>query len=245
MRSPLALAWRRQRATALAWAAGFLVLGALLGTAMASVGPQLDTPAFRAVAATLGGGGPVEVFFRTVVYVLAQIATASVVAATLRIRGEEAGGLADILLAGPVSRIRWVGAHLVVAVASVALALVALGLGAGLGFGTPGPTLLMTLAYLPACLVFAGIAAAALGWLPRLAAAITWTLLAIAIAIDFLGEFHLAGPAVLTLSPFVDTQAALVTGVSLVPVLAVLVLLAAALTGIGVVGLRRRDLSAG
>jgi ABC-2 type transport system permease protein len=118
-----------------------------------------------------------------------------------------------------------------------------LDLGAGLGYGTPGPILGMTMAYLPACLVFAGVAVGLFGWAPRLAAPITWTLLGVSIALDFLGEFRLVDPAVLLLSPFVRTEAPLVLGSGLPAALLGLTVVALTLGGAGLVGLRRRDLN--
>ena len=94
LHSPVALAWRLQRGAVLAWTVGFTLLGALLGAAMGSLGTQLDTPAFREFAAGLGGGSPADVFFRFILYVLAQVVAASMIAAALRLRGEETAGLA-------------------------------------------------------------------------------------------------------------------------------------------------------
>jgi ABC-2 type transport system permease protein len=244
LHSPVALAWRLQRGAVLAWTVGFTLLGALLGAAMGSLGTQLDTPAFREFAADLGGGSPADVFFRFILYVLAQVVAASMIAAALRLRGEETAGLGDVLLAGPVGRTRWALGHIVVTVAGGTIALAGLGLGAGVGYGTPLPIVGTTLAYLPACLVFAALAVGLTGWAPRLAAPVTWTVLGLALAVDLLGEFRLAGPQLLMLSPFVRTQIPLTTGSGLGPALLGLVLVVAVLTGAGLAGLRRRDLGA-
>jgi ABC-2 type transport system permease protein len=243
LRGPLGLAWRVHRAAGLAWVLGLALIGALLGAAMASVGAQLDTPAFRELATTLGGGSPAAVFFRSALYVLAQVVAASMVTAALRMRGQETGGLADVLLAGPVDRVRWALGHVAIASAGGLLALAGLGVGAGLGYGDPSGVLATTLAYFPACLVFAAVAVALLGWVPRLAAPLAWAVLGLAICVDFLAEFHLAAPAVVALSPFVDTQLALVAGSGLAAVAVVWCVVAAALVAAGLVGLRRRDLA--
>lgn len=238
LRSGLALAWRLYRGAVLAWAVGFLLIGLLLGSAMTSIGSQLDTPAFRELTGTTGGGDPGGVFFGIVVYLLAQIASASGLAAALRMRGQETSGLADVLLAAPLGRVRWAAGHVVVTAVGIALALVALGLGAGLGYGTPGHVLATTVSYLPACLVFAGLAVALFGIAPRVAAPVAWTVLALAVGLDFLGEFKFVGPGVSAVSPFVLTQFAPVAGIVGLSVLAV------ALTAVGLAGLRRRDMVA-
>jgi ABC-2 type transport system permease protein len=239
---PAGLAWRLHRGTVLGWAVGAALIGLLLGAVMGSIGDQLDTPTFRALTATLGGGDPGEVFFRFVLYVLAQLVAAGAVAAALRMRTEETAGLADVLLAGPVGRARWAGGHLLATAVGSAVVLAALGLGAGLGSGAPVALLGETVAYLPACLLLAGLAVALYGWVPRAAAAVVWTVFALVLVVDVLGEFRLVGPAVLGLSPFVRTLDPLTTGGLLAP-LAGLTAIAAALAAAGLAGLGRRDLA--
>lgn len=243
LRSPLTLAWRVQRGAVLGWTVGFTLLGLLLGASLGSIGDLFDTPAYRELAATLGGGDVAEVFFRLVLYVLAQIATAAAVAGALQIRGQETAGLADVLLSGPVGRGRWATSYLVVTVTGTALVLAGLGLGAGVGYGRPLAVVGMTLAYLPACLVFAGLAVALTGWAPRFAVPVTWTVLGLAVAVDVLGEFRLVDIAVLQrVSPFTATSVPLTTGSGLTAVLVVLVVLVAGSAGLGLLGLRRRDM---
>lgn len=134
------------------------MLGVVLGTAMGNLGGQLDTPSFRALSAGLGGGDPTEVFFRFMLYVLAQVVAAATIAAALRMRGDETSGLVDVLLAGPVHRIRWAAGRLLVTAVGAGLMLLGLGVGAGIGYGTPLAVLPSTIAYLPACLVLGGLA---------------------------------------------------------------------------------------
>jgi ABC-2 type transport system permease protein len=239
---PTGLAWRLHRGPVLGWAVGAALIGLLLGAVMGSIGDQLDTPTFRAFTATLGGGDPGAVFFRFVLYVLAQVTAASAVVGALRMRGEETAGLADLLLSGPVGRARWAGGHLLATAVGTAVVLAALGLGAGIGSGTPLALLGDTLAYLPACLLLAGLAVALYGWVPRAAAGVVWTVFALVLLVDVLGEFQLVGPAVLGLSPFVRTLEPLTTGGLAAP-LAALTALAAALATAGLTGLSRRDLT--
>jgi ABC-2 type transport system permease protein len=240
---PVGLAWRLHRGTVLGWAIGAGLLGLLFGAVMGSIGDQLDTPTFREVTATLGGGDPTEVFFGSVLYVLAQAAAAGAVVAALRMRGQETAGLADPVFSAPVSRARWAGGHLLATVVGTAVVLAALGLGAGIGLGTPLAVLGLTLAYLPACLLLAGLAVALYGWAPRAAAPVTWAVLALVVVIDLLGEFRLVGDTVLRLSPFVRTFEPLTTGSGLPAALAVLLAIALLLIGAGLVGLTRRDVS--
>src|ERR1700754_1424872 len=114
-----------------------------------------------------------------------------------------------MVLATPVARTRWALGHVLIAAVGVVVGLVVLGLGAGIGYGTPLGLVGMTLAYAPACLVFAALAVALFGWAPKAAAPVTWTLLGVTLLIDLLGEFRLVDASVLALSPFVRTLVAL------------------------------------
>jgi polyether ionophore transport system permease protein len=245
LRSPLALAWRLHRPAVLGWTAGAAALGLLLGAAMSSVGSQLDTPAFRELTSTLGGGDPADVFFRFTLYVLAQVVTASGLVTALQMRQQETSGLADALLAAPVARTRWAAGHVLIAAATVVAGLAVLGLGAGIGYGTPLDLVGTTLAYAPACLVFAGLAIALFGWAPRAAVPVTWTLLGLTLLIDLLGEFRLVDQAVMGLSPFVRTLGPLTAGEGLAGAVVVLAVVAGGLVAAGFAGLARRDVSEG
>jgi len=245
LRSPLALAWRIHRGAMFGWAAGFTLLGAALGAAMRSIGGLLDSPAYRELVATTGDGDVADAFFRLVLYVLAQVVAASAVVSALQLRTQETAGLADLLLSGPVDRLRWTAGHLVLTAAGTTVVLFGLGLGAGLGYGRPLDVLGSTLAYLPACLAFAGLAVTLTGWAPRLAAPVTWSVLGLTVALDFLGEFQVADVAVLQrISPFAATAVPLTTGSGLAAALGALIVIVAGLAGVGLLGLRRRDLDA-
>lgn len=243
LRGPFTLAWRLQRPSIGAWTGGMAALGVLLGAAMGSLGDQLDTPAFQAFAATAGGGSVADVFFRFVLYVLAQVVAAATVVEALRARTQETSGLADVLLVQPVGRVRWALGNLAVTALGAALILAGLGIGAGVGHGSLWAELGVTLAYLPACLVFAAIATALVGWAPRAAAPVTWVLLVAAVLADVLGEFRLVDTAALQVSPFILTVTPLTAGSGLLPALATLTVSALVVAAAGLAGLRRRDIA--
>jgi ABC-2 type transport system permease protein len=117
--------------------------------------------------------------YTTMTQFLAAAATAYVVGAVLRVYSDEQNGLGEAVLAGAVSRGRW----LLTAVASALVGSVVLmffaglgnGLGAGMTLGEPETVVRLTLAglaYVPAMAVLAGVAALAvalrhawIGWL--------------------------------------------------------------------------------
>jgi ABC-2 type transport system permease protein len=103
----------------------------------------------------------------------------------------------------------------------------------------------MTLGYLPSVLIMIGLAVALTGWLPRVAGPVCWTVLGLLLVLDLLGEFRLVPDLVLRFSPYALTFSGQLGLLPLLPALAGLTGLAVLLTGIGIAGLRRRDLGNG
>lgn len=243
--SPLGLAWRRHRSAIAGWALGLGMLGLLLGSVTQSLDAQLDTPAFQQFSRVAGGGSVSEVFFRFIVYVLAQVATAAALATALALRGDERSGLAEPILVTRTSRTAWAFGEITMAALTGAAVLAAIGLAAGLTSGTGLSLAAMTLGYLPSVLIMIGLAVALTGWLPRAAGPVCWTVLGLLLVLDLLGEFRLVPDLVLRFSPYALTFSGQLGLLPLVPALAGLTGLAVLLTGIGIAGLRRRDLSNG
>lgn len=180
-------------------------------------------------------------FFQFVLYVLAQVATAAALTAVLTLRTDETSGLAEPVLAQPVTRTRWSVSWWTIATASGAIILLGLGLGAALTSGRWAIPL-TTIAYLPAVLAVTGLALALAGWLPRASVAVSWTVLGLLLMLDLFAEFNLLpAAAVRILSPFAATFTGLLTG-GLPTVLITLTLIALGLATLGLIGLRRRDL---
>ncbi|MFC4587038.1 ABC transporter permease [Sphaerisporangium corydalis] len=254
LRTPLALAWRLHRGPLLARAAGFTVLGLVLGGIAQSVGELLDggSPAARDALARLGGRGALaDQYLTAMMTLLGLVAAGYAVQAVLRLRAEESGGRAEPLLAAPVGRLRWAGGHLAFGLLGPAAGLVLAGAAAGLAHGMNTghvgrelPRLLgAALAELPAVWVFAGLAFALAGLLPRLAAG-AFAVLAASLLLGWVGAELRLGGWVTGLSVFAHVPP-LPGGDLSVPPLAVLTALAAALTGLGLLGLRHRDLPVG
>lgn len=240
IRGPFGLAAHLEQATVVGWMAALGFLGLMMGAVLANLDQQLAGTAFEDFARRHGGAVG-EVFFQFVLYVLAQIATAAALAAVLTLRGDETGGLAEPVLARPVTRRRWSVTRWLVAVAVGSGALLGLGVGAALSSGR-WQLPLSTLAYLPAALAMVGFALALVGWLPRAAAAVSWTALGLLLFLDLLAEFNLLSPELIrNLSPFAATFAGLLAG-ELPLTLAGLTVLGLLLAGFGILGLQRRDL---
>ncbi len=252
-RSVLGLAWRLQRATVLGWVAGVVVLGAIaggLGPVVAEAVAENDT-----LAALIGSLVPgstadtAEVFIAALLGIGGVLAAAAGVQAMLRLRAEEVEGRAELLLATPVSRARWLGATALVATASVLIVTVALGVATGgvlARSSGDGADVLRyagaALAHAPAALVFVAIAALAFALVPRVTIALGWGLLVIGLFLGQFGELLQLPGWLQAVSPFFHSSAVPVVEFDVV---AAIILLAMTVVGLAValIALRRRDLT--
>lgn len=250
--TPLALAWRLHRGLLAAWVVAFALLGVLFGGVAEGVGEMMrDDSSARDFFARIGGkAGLIDSYFVGVLTIVGLIAAAYAVQATLRLRVEETSGRAEPVLATATGRLRWATSHLVFALLGPAAALLAAGVAAGLSYGAAVGDVghqtvrLMgaALIQLPAVWVLAGIAVALFGLFPRLAAA-AWAGPAICLLLGIVGAAVQLDRWVLDLSPFAHLPSLPGGGLHVLPI-AVLILIAAALAGAGLSGLRHRDLPA-
>jgi ABC-2 type transport system permease protein len=251
LRGPAGLVWRLQRGSLAAWVAGVLAGSAATGAAAKGIGSLLSgSSQLRQAFLRLGGArGISTAYLAAVVSLFALVAAGYATSAVLRIRAEEAPGLADLLLAAPVSRARWWAAHVGMAVAGTAAVLAACGIGAGLGYGLrisdPGGQVARltgaTVAQLPAVLVVAAVALLLSGVRPRLATAGSWVVLAVTVLVALLGALLRLSHWVLDVSPFTHAPKLPGAPVTAAP-LAWLSVIAVTLTAAGLAGLRRRDI---
>jgi len=165
-----------QRGQTIGWTVGLFLGGLAFGSMTKSLlDAAKNNPLLARVLAAQGNDG----VYTTMTQFLAAAATAYVVGAVLRVYSDEESGLGEAVLAGAVSRWRW----LLTAVASALVGSTVLmffaglgnGLGAGITLGDPQIIARLTLAglaYVPAMAVVAGVAALAvalrrswIGWL--------------------------------------------------------------------------------
>ncbi|MEU7767755.1 ABC transporter permease [Nocardia sp. NPDC049190] len=245
--SPLGLAWRLQRGSLAGWAVGVFALGAAYGSFADSIEDYLaDNPE---IAAYLPGGAAeaVDSYLSMTVSIVALLTSAFGVASVLRARGEETAGRAEVILAAPVSRYRWLASHLAVALGGDAFVLATGGFGVGLTYGLtifdaiqPLRMAGVALAYLPAVWSVAAVAALGIGWTPRAVVAVAWAVFAYcAVALLFAAAFDLPDWFV-DASPFTHLPMVPLQTVTAAPMLGVT---ATALAGfvVGFAGFRRRD----
>jgi ABC-2 type transport system permease protein len=251
LRDPFGLAWRLQRGALAGWVIGYVFLFAICGAAAKGIGQLFGTSsALEREFTRIGGQAAITNAYLAALMLLAGLVAAGyAVSAVLRLRTEETGNQAELVLATATGRIRWALSHIAFAVTGAALLLtvagVATGLGYGLRIGSAGTwAATMTgaaLAQLPPVLVLAGVAIAAFGLWPRACVPAAWTALGLVVAIDLFGQVLQLSHWVLDVSPF--THAPRLPGgpVHAAPLLW-LCAAALALSAAGLAGLRHRDL---
>ena len=251
LRDPFGLAWRLQRAALAGWTIGYVFLFAICGAAAKGIGQLFGTSSTLEREFTrLGGQAAITNAYLAALMLLAGlVASGYAVSVILRLRTEETGNQAELVLATATGRIRWALSHIAVAVVGSALLLavagVATGLGYGLRIGSAGTwAATMTgaaLAQLPPVLVLAGVAIAVFGLWPRACVPAAWTALGLVVVISLFGQALQLSHWILDVSPF--THAPRLPGgpVQAAPLLW-LCAVALALSAAGLAGLRRRDI---
>ena len=246
--SPLGLAWRLQRGTVLAWAVGLALLGGVFGSVTEQLQDMVkDNPTLQQYFADTGGS-ITDAFFAVALLFMGLGAAGFAVASALRLHAEENAGRVEPVLSTAVSRWRMLLSPLVVTVGGAILLVTVGGLGVGLAdavirgdFGSVGKLTMLAWVQLPAVLVLVGLAVLLMGWLPR-ATAVAWAAMGFAFVVGWLGGLIRLPSWAKGLSPFEHLPQVPVDEVAVAP-LVVLTLLGVALTAVGAVGFRRRDIA--
>ncbi|MER5443265.1 ABC transporter permease [Streptomyces sp. NPDC002790] len=239
-----ALAWRLQRGSVAGWSIGFLAAGVVFGGmtegAADLVGDSANT---KEIIERMGGqSGITDAFLATMVGMLGMVAALYIVQAVLRLSGEETSQRAEPVLANAVGRIAWAGGHLVIAFAGAALIMLLGGVGLAVGYGQEfGAVVGACLVQLAAIWTLGGVAVLLYGVWPRAAAA-AWAAAGAALLIGWIGPALELPQAVVDISPFGHLPKLPGGDMTWGPVI-VEVLLAAVFVGVGLVGLRRRDMA--
>ena len=254
----LGLAWRLQRAPMIGWALAGLVFGVLAGTLGETVVELVESSAqVGETLARMAGGRAsiIDLFTDTIFGLVGVIAAAAATQAMIRLRQEEANGSAELLLALPLRRGRWIFDYLLVGTVAIALVLLGAAGGAAAGLasssevaGTADTAARVAsaaasgVAQAPAALLVLAIAALLVAFVPRLSTGLSWGVLLAAAFIGEFGELFGLPDWLLNLSPFTHTPT---IGAADVDWSGAWWMLGLALAGAGAagVGIRRRDLA--
>jgi ABC-2 type transport system permease protein len=247
LRSPLAVAFRLQRASLLWWTGALATFGFVLG----GVADQIADPADMSEERIEMFGGSVDTlldgFLGIITMLTAVLAGIMVVRAVQSVRSEETEGRAEPVLATATARRVWLGTHLAVtAIGLIGMMLVvglATGIGAALSVGNGayvGEMVVAHLAHVPGVLVLLGLAAALFGLLPR-AIGVTWVVLGLGLFSGMFGAMMDLPQWLRNLLPMEHTGHPPLDDIAW-PATGILLAVAAVLVTVGLAGFRRRDL---
>ncbi|QBJ97988.1 anibiotic ABC transporter [Rhodococcus sp. ABRD24] len=240
-----ALTLRMQRNQIAAWGIGMVALALPIGALGQEVAEFVNQDPRLAGLLPGGESNAAQGAFALYLVFLAIMACMYAMTAIQSARNEETSGRAEDVLASPVSRWRWLGAQLVVI--SVATSLIVLVAGTAMGV-TAAATLHDGAVFgrlvgaaanlLPATLTVIALTAATYAWFPRILA-VVWVYLGYALVIGMFLEVlpDWTGWA----SPFHFTPNFPADEFDIVPVI-VLLVVAAALYALALIGFRRRDI---
>jgi ABC-2 type transport system permease protein len=247
---PVRFAWWERRGSALGWTLGIAVYGLVIGAITVAFTDFLASdPMFRRLAAQFGyrdlasaGGfvGSMDVFIAVLVALFA-------VSSVHVLWDDENDGRLDLVFAGPMRRIRWMGAQCMVIIAVtvvlVTTAGVASWVGLALGGGSLsfGDNLLAALNPLSTVALFFGLAVLVHGVHPQGGVAIAGGAVLASYVISFLGPALEAPDWVLDLSPFRHLAVVPAEPVAWLPTL-VMIALGASFAAGGALAYVRRDL---
>jgi ABC-2 type transport system permease protein len=134
MNTTLGLAWRLQRGSLIGWSVGVLLGGLAFGSIGDDVGDVLGDSQFSQDVFGQGGGTLVDSFYAVMALMLVLIAAGFTIGSVLRLRGEENGHFAELLLSTAEPRTRWAASHLIIAGLGSVVVVAAGGLGLGGGY---------------------------------------------------------------------------------------------------------------
>ncbi|MEU3137047.1 ABC transporter permease [Streptomyces sp. NPDC006854] len=245
---PFGFALRLHRATLLGFAAGLCLMGVMYGSILGQAADMVaSVEQLQEALEDIGGASLAESFASMVMVVVAVVAAVYVVMAALRPRAEESAGRAEPLLATGLSRNRWLGSHIAVALTGGTALLVLAGLCFGIsGAASTGDASLVleltgaAAAYAPALWVTVGVAVLLFGWVPRAGTA-AWIVPVYAFLVGYLGPILQLPDRLTNLSPFGHVPRLPAAGMTWTPLL-LLTAVAAGLIALGLAGFRRRDL---
>ena len=252
--SPLAFAWRSNQATLLGWVIGLAAIAAIMGALVTTMIDWIaQDEGYQQILASVGLEAALSLggFVAVIAIVFGLAVAVHVVFRIGTARAEEETSRLEAILARPVSRLRWLGGHLLLTGIGAVLLTVVVGAAIWAGARVAGSDELhlddalgASLNTLPVVVLVAGLTVAMFGVAPRLTVPVPLA--------GVVGSFvlYLLGPALkwpdwaLNLSPF--THLAMVPQQAWAGTAAlVMCALGIALATAGAITFRRRDLGAG
>lgn len=248
LNGPLSLALRLQRTGMIAWIVGLFVIGVSYGSIFGDLEEFIKTNEFIGKMIPVAEGFSLtELFMTTLMAIMSMISTVPVLMFVLKFRGEEKRYRIEHLLARSVSRSRILGGYVSIAfVASfvmIFLSVVGLWASSSAVMEDPipfGRMLQAGMVYLPAIWIMIGMAVFLTAYLPK-AVSFVWLYLGYTFFVVYLGDIIGVPAWMKKLTSFGHIPKLPVEEMDFVKV-AVLTFISIALTVIGFIGYRNRDM---
>ncbi|GHU34721.1 ABC transporter permease [Clostridia bacterium] len=246
LRSPLGLAWRLTKNSALIWCGVVFIVGAMYGSMFGDIENFVQNNEYYQHIITGGAdvqGSMLNSFAAFLFVIMALIAVIPIISTANKIHAEEKRGRLEPALVRSVSRAKMYGAYIIIgAVESVALQICA-----ALGVYSPsgglvdlGDMLTAALAYIPAMLVMMSIVIFLVGAMPKMIAFV-WVVFGYAAFSSIFSRIFDLPDWMAKLSPFGNVPQLPVAEFDAVPLVA-LTIIAIVLTAVGVWRFNERDL---
>ncbi|MDN5901875.1 hypothetical protein [Corynebacterium casei] len=247
IRRPFTLAFRLQRTSIVWWSFAMLIAGIVFGAFVQPMAENADGMPPEVLAVMGGTDSLVSGYIGFMSINFAVMVAVFVLLAVQSLRGEEQTMRAEPILATSVSRSQWLLSWTAIAGLGTLWLLAVAGIGIGLGAAVAtgdgelfGQALLGQFAQTPAVWVLLGLAVALYSWAPR-ALGFVWVVFVYSTVLSFFGDMLQLSGVILSTSVFRHIGQYPAEDISWAG-FAVLTLIAGALTALGIVGFRRRDL---
>ena len=247
--TPLGLAARLQLGPLAGWGVAIVLLGVVDGSfTQVMIDAIDDMPPL--MVDVFGTDALVDGYLAFLATLIGYVTAAYVVFSIQGLRAEETAGRGEAVLATSTSRLAWAGAHLTVVAAGAVTILVVTGAATGVAAaavtGDWSHLWTVVLAHLnvvPALLFVVGVCGLLFGWLPGLMTPIGWALIAVMVVVGNFADLLDLPDWLRQLSPLSHPAPFPVEEISPAPLLW-LTALALLGIGLGLVGLRRRQIYA-
>lgn len=248
LQSPLGHAMRLQRGLIIGWAATMFILGASYGSVFGDMEGYFEAnELIQQMLPPVEGLSITEQFITMLMVVLSITCTIPAMLMVLKLKSEESKNRTEHLYARAVSRTRLLGSYVGISLVFGALMLFLSAVGmwsAGAGV-MDDPIAFSTIfnaamVYLPAIWVMTGLAILLIGFFPQLTV-LPWVFLGYSFFAVYFGGLLQLPQWMVKISPFGHIPQLPVDALNL-PALAVLTVIALALTAIGVIGYNTRDI---
>jgi ABC-2 type transport system permease protein len=214
------LAWRLQWGTILGWTVGGAAFGLLAGSLSTLVqqAASSDPSIQQSLQSIVGDAGSMtQTLVAAMFSFVGVLAAACATQTMIRMRQEESLGTAELVLAAPVSRVRWLVDYLVLGALAIAIVLAASAGVAALSLAGSGDSSLgagdvfaTALAQLPAALVYLGVVALLFVLVPKATVGAGWAFVAVGVVVGNFGGLIGMPEWLRDVSPFTHTP--VVTG---------------------------------